>query len=97
MKKKFFILTADSESNPARLEYFDSEKKYKNGQTAKRYKLISICKKKTWINIDLLFPGQLSSSHASASTERPTASTSLLWQSTPMKIASQLPLSLRKN
>jgi hypothetical protein len=37
MKKKFFILTADSESNPARLEYFDSEKKYKNGQTAKRY------------------------------------------------------------
>lgn len=97
MKKKFFILTADSESNPARLEYFDSEKKYKNGQTAKRYKLISICKKKTWINIDLLFPGQLSSSHASASTERPTASTSLLWQSTPMKISSQLPLSLRKN
>lgn len=40
MKKKYFILTADSESNPARLEYFDSEKKWKNGQTAKRYKLI---------------------------------------------------------
>lgn len=53
--------------------------------------------KKTWINIDLLFSGQLSSSHASASTERRTASTSLLWQSTPMKISSQLPLSLRKN
>lgn len=37
MKKKYFILTAGSETSPARLEYFDSEKKWKNGQTAKRY------------------------------------------------------------
>lgn len=37
MKKKYFILFADSESLPARLEYFDSEKKWKNGQTAKRW------------------------------------------------------------
>ena len=36
MKKKYFILFADSENTPARLEYFDSEKKWKNGQTPKR-------------------------------------------------------------
>ncbi|XP_057369287.1 mucin-17-like [Daphnia carinata] len=43
MKKKYFILTADSESSPARLEYFDSEKKWKNGQTAKRSIIIKSC------------------------------------------------------
>ncbi|KAI9558787.1 putative insulin receptor substrate [Daphnia sinensis] len=43
MKKKYFILTADSESSPARLEYFDSEKKWKNGQTAKRSIVIKSC------------------------------------------------------
>lgn len=43
MKKKYFILTAGSETSPARLEYFDSEKKWKNGQTAKRSIVIKSC------------------------------------------------------
>ena len=36
MKKKYFILFADSDTLPARLEYFDSEKKCKNGQPPKK-------------------------------------------------------------
>ena len=37
MKKKYFILFDESESTPSRLEYFDSEKKWKSGQGPKRY------------------------------------------------------------
>jgi len=37
MKKKYFILFGDRDQNPARLEYFDSEKKWRNGQAPKRY------------------------------------------------------------
>lgn len=37
MKKKYFILFADRDHIPARLEYFDSEKKWRNGQAPKRY------------------------------------------------------------
>lgn len=36
MKKKYFILFSESDVLPARLEYYDSEKKWRNGQTPKR-------------------------------------------------------------
>lgn len=36
MKKKYFILFGENEGKPARLEYFESEKKWKNGCPAKR-------------------------------------------------------------
>ena len=35
-KRKYFVLRSTSSSGPARLEYFDSEKKYKAGTPAKR-------------------------------------------------------------
>lgn len=44
MKKKYFILFADTESLPAHLDYFDSEKKWKNGQTAKRLRMFAVLK-----------------------------------------------------
>lgn len=36
MKKKYFVLRSTSSSGPARLEYYDSEKKFKAGQLPKR-------------------------------------------------------------
>ncbi|CAG5133314.1 unnamed protein product, partial [Candidula unifasciata] len=36
MKKKYFVLRSTSSSGPARLEYYDSEKKFKAGQPPKR-------------------------------------------------------------
>nr|KAG5710828.1 hypothetical protein BaRGS_026979 [Batillaria attramentaria] len=36
MKKKFFVLRSTSSSGPARLEYYDSEKKFNAGQLPKR-------------------------------------------------------------
>lgn len=36
MKKKYFILTAGSETSPARLEYFDSEKKMEERPNSKK-------------------------------------------------------------
>ena len=36
MKKKFFVLRGCSNSGPARLEYYDSEKKYRTGAGCKR-------------------------------------------------------------
>ncbi|XP_013068422.2 insulin receptor substrate 1-like isoform X2 [Biomphalaria glabrata] len=35
MKKKFFVLRSTSSSGPARLEYYDSEKKFNSGTSAK--------------------------------------------------------------
>lgn len=36
MKKKFFVLRGDSPDIPARLEYYDSEKKWKANHPPKR-------------------------------------------------------------
>lgn len=36
MKKKYFVLRSTSSSGPARLEYHDNEKKFKQGHAAKR-------------------------------------------------------------
>ena len=36
MKKKYFVLRSTSSSGPARLEYYDSEKKFNLGQLPKR-------------------------------------------------------------
>ncbi|XP_071101820.1 insulin receptor substrate 1-B-like isoform X1 [Haliotis cracherodii] len=48
-KKKFFVLRSTSSSGPARLEYYDSEKKFRNGQLPKRsiqlHTLLNINKK----------------------------------------------------
>lgn len=43
MKKKYFVLRSESESCPARLEYYDSEKKYRAGATPKRSICIKTC------------------------------------------------------
>ncbi|XP_071037518.1 insulin receptor substrate 1 isoform X1 [Parasteatoda tepidariorum] len=43
MKKKYFVLRTESDSGPARLEYYDSEKKYKAGGVAKRSISIKTC------------------------------------------------------
>lgn len=45
MKKKYFILRGSSESGPARLEYYDSEKKFRIGSTmsAKRSIVLATC------------------------------------------------------
>ena len=42
-KKKLFLLREESESGPARLEYYDSEKKYKAGGAAKRWIPLRAC------------------------------------------------------
>lgn len=36
MKKKYFVLRGDSAEASARLEYYDSEKKWKGNQNPKR-------------------------------------------------------------
>jgi hypothetical protein len=36
MKKKFFVLRREGAKFPARLEYYDTEKKLKSGQPPKR-------------------------------------------------------------
>ena len=36
MRKKFFVLRCESSTGPARLEYFDSEKKFRIGSLSKR-------------------------------------------------------------
>ncbi|CAL1297195.1 unnamed protein product [Larinioides sclopetarius] len=43
MKKKYFVLRTESESGPARLEYYDNEKKFKAGSAAKRSIPIKTC------------------------------------------------------
>lgn len=43
MKKKYFVLRTESETGPARLEYYDSEKKFKAGGAAKRSIHIKTC------------------------------------------------------
>lgn len=43
MKKKYFVLRTESNSGPARLEYYDNEKKFKSGGTAKRSIAIKTC------------------------------------------------------
>ncbi|XP_035228178.1 insulin receptor substrate 1-B-like, partial [Stegodyphus dumicola] len=43
MKKKYFVLRTESESGPARLEYYDSEKKFKAGGPPKRSIHIKTC------------------------------------------------------
>ena len=73
MKKKYFILFDESESTPSRLEYFDSEKKWKSGQGPKRYSEFTFpcfCPKRAHIS---LLVGQSQSSHASTSTGVQTA------------------------
>lgn len=42
-KDKFFVLRSTSSSGPARLEYHDSEKKFKAGQLPKRQILLHKC------------------------------------------------------
>ncbi|CAG5134912.1 unnamed protein product, partial [Candidula unifasciata] len=50
MKKKFFVLRSTSSSGPARLEYYDNEKKFQSGSLPKRsihlYTCFNINKKK---------------------------------------------------
>lgn len=43
MKKKYFVLYTDSAYKNARLEYYDSEKKFKSGFTPKRIIKIKNC------------------------------------------------------
>ncbi|XP_071482720.1 uncharacterized protein [Diadema antillarum] len=43
MRKKFFVLRSESGSGPARLEYYDNEKKFRLGGEAKRTVLLSSC------------------------------------------------------
>jgi insulin receptor substrate 1 len=43
MKKKLFLLRDDSTSGPARLEYHDTEKKFKSGANAKRSIVLKTC------------------------------------------------------
>lgn len=43
MKKKYFVLRSDSDSGVARLEYYDTEKKFKSGGPAKRSISIKTC------------------------------------------------------
>jgi len=42
-KKKLFVLREESSSGPARLEYFDSEKKFKTGVSPKRCIVLKNC------------------------------------------------------
>ncbi|KAK3759187.1 hypothetical protein RRG08_028147 [Elysia crispata] len=42
-KKKFFVLRSTSASGPARLEYYDSEKKFKSGSPPKRSIQLHTC------------------------------------------------------
>ncbi|XP_076355701.1 uncharacterized protein LOC143249549 isoform X2 [Tachypleus tridentatus] len=42
-KKKFFVLRTDSSSGPARLEYYDSEKKWRLGASSKRRVYLEAC------------------------------------------------------
>jgi len=42
-KKKLFVLREESSSGPARLEYFDNEKKFKTGVSAKRIIVLKNC------------------------------------------------------
>lgn len=43
MRKKYFVLRAESNSGPARLEYYDNEKKFRTGGPAKRSIGIKTC------------------------------------------------------
>ncbi|XP_060066872.1 uncharacterized protein LOC132547134 [Ylistrum balloti] len=43
MKKKFFLMRSTSSSGPARFEYYDSEKKFRNGQPPKRVIHLHTC------------------------------------------------------
>ncbi|XP_046674467.1 insulin receptor substrate 2-A isoform X6 [Homalodisca vitripennis] len=43
LKKKFFVLRGDSIEASARLEYYDSEKKFRSGQPAKRSITLKTC------------------------------------------------------
>ena len=43
LKKKFFVLRSTSASGPARLEYYDSEKKFKSGSPPKRSIQLHTC------------------------------------------------------
>ena len=43
MKKKLFVLYQDEGGRAARLEYYDSEKKYKSGGSAKRTIILKDC------------------------------------------------------
>ncbi|XP_071479290.1 insulin receptor substrate 1-like, partial [Diadema antillarum] len=43
MRKKFFVLRSESGSGPARLEYYDNEKKFRLGGEAKRTVPLSSC------------------------------------------------------
>lgn len=43
MKKKFFVLHKESSGGPCRLEYFDSEKKFRSGAAAKRSVNVKTC------------------------------------------------------
>jgi len=42
-KKKFFVVRAETSSGPARLEYYDSEKKFHSGGLARRCILLKNC------------------------------------------------------
>jgi len=42
-KKKLFVVREESSSGPARLEYFDSEKKFKTGVSPKRCIVLKNC------------------------------------------------------
>jgi len=42
-KKKLFVLREESSSGPARLEYFDNEKKFKTGVSSKRCIVLKNC------------------------------------------------------
>lgn len=43
MKKKFFVMRRESEAGPARLECYDSEKKWKAGALPKRTVVLRLC------------------------------------------------------
>ena len=43
MRKKFFVLRGESSSGPARLEYYDNEKKFRSGSLTKRTITLRSC------------------------------------------------------
>ena len=43
MKKKYFVLREESITGPARLEYYDTEKKFSNGVLPKRSIVLKTC------------------------------------------------------
>ena len=94
LKKKFFILYSNSESAASRLDYYDSEKKWRNGQSPKRFAPSRYCCCPHDITNQRL-PLSVSDPYAwrtaSTSTGATTASTSTWWPCTRRKTVSPSP------